>query len=279
MDTPSHTFLRYRNFRYLKLAAWLLAAATVAYLLVPPAGGVRHGGTWLGYLLGILAALMALALTWYGVARRRPTAAPLRGWLSAHVYLGGALLVLVSLHTGFRFGLNVHTLAYVLMLLVIGTGIYGVHAYMHYPARITRNMGDDRLDDVLLKIAELDELACQRALGLPDDVNGLVLEARRNTRLGGNLVQQWIGHQPDCPTAHAVSQIRALAKKYVHDDQPRLMRDLYSVLLQKEKLVAKARNEIMLKARLGGWLYVHAPFSVAFLAALLAHVAAILVHW
>jgi hypothetical protein len=203
----------------------------------------------------------------------------LQGWLSAHLYLGISLLVLASLHTGFQFGWDVHTLSYVLMLLVIASGFYGIYAYLNYPRQITQNMADDTLDDLLLKIAELDELAKIRALGLPDDVNTLVLKARRETRLGGSLFQQLIGYQRDCPTALAVQQVQELGKKYINGDQPKLMRDLYSVLLHKQKLVLRARNEIMLKARLGGWLYLHVPFSIALLAALIAHVVAIFFYW
>lgn len=203
----------------------------------------------------------------------------LQGWLSAHLYLGISLLVLASLHTGFQFGWNVHTLSYVLMLLVIANGFYGMYAYLNYPRQITQNMASDTLDDLLLKIAELDELARIRALGLPDDVNALVLKVRRETRVGGNFFQQLSGYQRDCPTALAVQQVQELGKKYINDGQPKLMRDLYSVLLHKQKLVLRARNEIMLKARLGGWLYLHVPLSIALLAALIAHVVAIFFYW
>jgi len=203
----------------------------------------------------------------------------LQGWLSAHVYLGILLIVLASLHAGFQFGWNVHTLSYVLMLLVIASGFYGMYAYLNYPRQITQNMASDTLGDLLLKIAELDELARIRALGLPDDVNTLVLKARRETRLGGSLFQQLIGCQRDCPTALAVQQVQELGKKYINDEQPKLMRDLYSVLLHKQKLVLRARNEIMLKARLGGWLYLHVPLSIALLAALIAHIVAIFFYW
>ena len=189
------TFLKYGNYRYLKAAGVLVALASVPYVALDFAGGAPYGGTWLGYVLGILATLLLFILVWYGVVKRRPqrvpdrrgsgaAAAPQRpdggaparkgerrrrrardtwryggtrqGWLSAHVYLGVALLLLASLHAGFRFGLNVHTLPYVLMLLVVASGCYGVYAYLNYPRQITANMAADTLDGLVLKIAELD---------------------------------------------------------------------------------------------------------------------------
>ena len=317
------TLMKYRNYRFLKASSLLMTVAIAAYALIEPAGGRHYGGTWLGYVLGGISALIILFQMWDGVRKRLPPRAPerrkrqisiphkhvngdapgdhspqrkterrrrgaaerwryggtLQGWLSAHVYLGAALIVLVSLHTGFQFDRNVYTLTYVLLLLVIASGFYGLFAYLNYPRLITQNMGENTLDGVLLKIAELDELARIRALDLPDEVNALVLKSRQETRIGGNLFQQLSGSQRDCPTGLAVQQIRLLGEKLIKDNQPKLMRDLYSVLLRKQKLVSQARNEIMLQARMQFWLYLHAPLSVALLAALFAHIAAILFYW
>lgn len=203
----------------------------------------------------------------------------LQGWLSAHVYLGILLIVLSSLHAGFRFGWNVHTLAYLLMVLVVASGGYGVFAYLRYPRLITSNIGEDSLSDLLLRIAELDELARVRALGLPNEVNALVAAARHGTRVGGNLFQQLSGRQRACPTALAVQSVHESGKKLADGDQPKRVTDLYSVLLQKQRLVAKARQEISFNARMQCWLYLHAPLSIALLAALFVHVAAVLVYW
>ncbi len=310
------TLLKYKNYRYLKATSLLMLLAITAYALIRPAGGESYGGTWLGYLLGIISTLIMFFLMWYGITKRRITGSPerrklrtrvarstemadqarlerrktrkktrvlsgamLQEWLSAHVYLGASLIVLVSLHTGFHFGLNVHTLAYVLMLLVISSGFYGLNVYLNYPRLITLNMTEDTLDNLLLKIAELDELAGTRALGLPDEVNTLIMKARRETRIGGTLFQQLSGDQKDCPTRIAVQQMLHLGAKYNQDDQPKIMRDLYSALLRKEKLVLRARTEIMLKARLECWLYLHAPLGIALLAALAAHIVSIFFYW
>lgn len=320
--TRRPNLMKYRNYRYFKATSLLVFAAMAAYVSVKPAGGEPYGGTWLGYVLGVISALIMLLLMWYGISKRRTPGmrdrrryhnarhgqgngaarsgvfsrqkeerrtrpakeswrhgGTLEGWLSAHVYLGASLIVLTTLHAGFQLGWNVHTLAYVLMWLVIASGFYGMFAYLHYPRLITQNMGRDTLDEVLIKIAELDELARIRALGLPDEVNAMVLKARQETRVGGNLFQQLSGRQRGCPTELAVKQIRQLGEKFINEDQPKLMRDLYSVLLHKQKLVLRARNEIMLKARLQFWLYFHAPLTIALLAALFAHVVAVFYYW
>lgn len=309
-----YTLLKYKNYRYFKATSFLMALAITAYALIQPAGGESYGGTWLGYALGILSTLIMLLLMWYGITKRRITGSPdrrqnrsrdqrsiaarqkverrkprstargvsgatLQEWLSAHIYLGGSLLVLVSLHTGFHFGWNVHTLSYVLMLLVIISGFYGLNVYLNYPRLITLNMGGDTLNDLLLKITELDELAGARALGLPDEVNALVLKARHETRIGGTFFQQLSGEQKDCPTRLAAGQLLQLCAKYHQDDQPEIMRDLYAALLRKEKLVLRARAEIMLKARMECWLYLHAPLGIALLAALTAHIVSIYFYW
>lgn len=324
MDMMQHTtLLKYNKYRYFKVSSLLVTIAVAAYALIEPDGGYAFGGTWLGYVLGVISTLILFLLMWYGVVKRRTPKVPdrrhsyetaghnhhdngapsdssvqrkaerrkrdareswryggtLQGWVSAHVYLGISLLVLASLHTGFQFGWNVHTLSYALMLLVIASGFYGMYAYLNYPRQITQNMAEDTLDDLLLKIAELDELARVRALGLPDEVNAIVLKARQETRLGGNFIQQLSGCQRNCPTTLAVQQVQKLGKKYINEEQPKLMRDLYSALLHKEKLVSRARNEIVLKARLEGWLYLHVPLSIALLAALVAHVVAVFFYW
>src|SRR5687767_15470820 len=95
---------------------------------------------------------------WYGVRKRRytSTVGTVQGWLSAHVYLGIVLVVIVTLHTGFEVGWNVHTLAYVLMLAVVASGLYGVVMYMRVPRAMTENLGEDTLDQLVLRIGDID---------------------------------------------------------------------------------------------------------------------------
>ncbi|HZF95182.1 MAG TPA: hypothetical protein VEZ20_09965, partial [Allosphingosinicella sp.] len=136
-------FLRHRRFHWLKVAFLLSLAAGLVYAMtdVQP----RHnGGSWLGYTLGTLGALLILWLTTLGIRKRAMTRGrwSLKSWTSAHVYLGLALVVIATLHTGFQFGWNVHTLAYALMMLVILSGVYGIFVYATLPDALSDNRAE-----------------------------------------------------------------------------------------------------------------------------------------
>ncbi|MDD2775602.1 MAG: hypothetical protein PHU06_06575 [Gallionella sp.] len=306
----SVSLLEFKHYRYFKVSAFLMMVAIVAYSLDKPEPE-PFGGTVLGYILGIAAALIVVFLLLYGVRKRltprihasnkknglesssqRATSTratshqnegryggfTLQGWLSSHVYLGGTLIVLATLHTGFQFGLNVHTLSYLLMMLVIFSGFYGTYVYLYLPRLVTENMGGDTLESILLKIKDFDRFAEKRALQFSDEIIELVALSRQKTRIGGNFFQQLGGRQKNCPTSLAVQKLQGLGKGY-SDDKLKSFHDLYAIMAHKETAVARARKDVKYKARLDFWLYFHAPLSIAFLVALVAHITAILFYW
>ncbi|MDD2932252.1 MAG: hypothetical protein HOP26_10455 [Methylotenera sp.] len=268
----------FKNYLYFKLAVVIILIAFAAYLLFEPAVG-HYGGSWLGYGLGTISALMVLWMAWYGVRKRRyrGTGAT-QGWLSAHIYLGTALTVIVTLHSGFHFGLNVHTFAYAMLLIVVISGFFGNYTYMIYPRQMTENMGEDNLDGLLLRIAESDKLARQIALLMPDHINNVVARACGETSIGIGLLEQLRGFQPNCPSAIAVQQLSTVDNT-LSPEQRKLYRDLYSIMVRRESLVRRARQDLMYRARLGFWLYFHVPFTIALLVAMLAHVIAVFAYW
>jgi len=77
------SILGYAGFRWLKISGALVTVAIAAYVWHSPSNG-PGGGTWLGYTLGTIAALLILWLTWFGVRKRRyrADAGLLLGWLS-----------------------------------------------------------------------------------------------------------------------------------------------------------------------------------------------------
>ncbi len=271
------TLLEFDRYRYLKAAMLLVALAVLAYALHRPPIA-PHGGTWLGYVLGTVAALLMIGQLWLGVRRRRyGGSGSLQGWVSAHVYLGTSLVVVATLHSGFRLGWNVHGLAFLLVLAMLATGLYGVYAFLRIPRLMTDNMGDDGFEDLLLKIADLDERARRHALHLSDELSAVVMTAIQRTSVGGGVFRQLSGRHRDCPTREAVRRLRGLSD-HREPDQSEHHRELYSILLRKESLLIRARQDVAFRARLEFWMYLHAPLAIATVTALVAHVVATLFY-
>ena len=272
------TILEYRDYRYLKLAAFIVGVVILAYGWYQyPLG--HYGGSPLGYTLGTIAALLIVWLMWLGVQKRRyRTTGDIKGWVSAHVYLGASLIVIATLHAGFQVGWNVHTLAYALMLAVVASGFYGVYTYLRFPSLMTGNLAEDTLESLTLKIAEIDREARRAAIGMSDDVNVAVLASIQKTRIGGGVFAQLREQPSNCPTAAAVNMIKARAAT-LKGAEARKHQELYGMMLRKERLVARARKDIRFKAIMDLWLFFHVPLSIALLAALVAHIIAVFYYW
>lgn len=268
----------YRGFRYLKVATLLCLVAIVLYAFHTPIGQ-PNGGSWLGYGLGGLGAAIILWLMWFGVRKRRfkPGTVQLEEWLSAHVYLGLALIIIATLHSGFQFGWNVHTLAYVLMMVVILSGAFGLYAYVRYPRLMTENRRGQTLDGIFTQVADLDRECREVAMRLGDEVNNAVLNAAQRTRVGGGMVRQLSGRNPNCPTLAALKLMQKLAAGPRHDDAG--VRKLVQLLAKKDALLAQARRDVQLLAMMQIWLFIHVPFTFALVAALVAHVFSVFFYW
>lgn len=275
------TFLAYRDYRYLKVASAGLLLAVLVYAFHNPVGG-PSGGSWLGYTYGAIALGMILWLMWFGVRKRsyRSAGAPLRGWLSAHVYLGVSLLVLVPLHSGFQFGWNVHTLAYALMAAVIATGIAGVYFYASVPPDMTRNKPGQKLEALFQQIADGDAELKGLASGLPDHFANAVARCVDETRIGGGLLRQLSGRDPDCSTDRALKEVRTFSQDLSGDSKQRTdVRRLLELLSLRQALLARIRRDLRYKALLDIWLVVHVPLSFAAVIAVFVHVFSVFYYW
>lgn len=266
------TFLEYRSYFYLKVSVGVLLLALVAYTLDDPVGG-RSGSSWVGYTLGTISAATIFWLMWLGIRKRDYTAtgAPLKGWVSAHVYLGTALLLLVPLHSAFEFGMNVHTLAYALMCVVVLSGILGVTFYALVPTSMTRNRNNITLDAMLARIAEIDAECRIAADGLPDYYASAVVVSIEETKIGGTFRSQLSGHDPDCGTSRALQRLRN-SEIDLDGEAKAHERKLVELIARKELLIKQIRKDVRFKGLLDLWLIVHVPFAFATCAAVIAHV-------
>ena len=274
------SLLIYRGYRYLKISAAMMVAAALAYALYDPPVGPPSGGTALGYALGTLGLVLIAWLAWFGIRKRRYGGGGklLEDWMSAHVYLGLGLIVVATLHTGFQFGWNVHTLAYVLMILVIASGAYGVLTYLRYPTLITDNRRGHTLRQMMEQIAELDVKTREISAGLGDDIHKEVMDSQGQLVLGGSVRRQLSGRDPDCPAARAYKRIGEAAPGLPVTDAEK-GRALRTLLARKLELVERVRRDLRFKAMMDIWLYIHVPLTFALLAALTAHVISVFFYW
>lgn len=292
------SFLSHQNYRFLKWASLLCVAALASYLSHSPAEP-PNGGTWLGYTLGGMGASIILFLLWYGIRKRQyhMTGNKQSAWVSAHVYLGGALVVIVSLHCGFQFGWNVHTLAYVLMMLVVISGGFGLYAYLMFPAAISRIRNGETRPSILKAIAAFDEQCLAKASEIGGPIHSVILLIVERTVIGGSVWQQltgkslvfpsfarlWRSKTKIGPVHNGMGLARAALIDYVveSDNGEKIAKagELLGLLTRRQDLIERLRQDVKYHAWMKGWLYLHVPLSVALLAALTIHVVVVFFYW
>ncbi|WP_173425732.1 hypothetical protein [Aurantiacibacter marinus] len=273
-DSDHVSFLKHRRWRWAKIATVLSIVAIASYLLVDVTP--RHnGGSWYGYTLGTIGALLILWLSMLGVRKRNMSEGrwSLKAWTSAHVYLGLALVVIATLHTGFQLGWNVHTLAWALMLVVVISGIYGISAYAALPKEISSNRRQMTKGDMLEALAAIDRQLESAAQPLARDEADLVIGALEQDPFDFGIGARLSGQYRRCRTIAALKQLNATAPHEAPVEK------VASLLRKRRAQLEQIRRQMRLRALLDIWLYVHVPVTIALIAALTAHIVSVFYYW
>jgi len=290
------SFLNFRGRRYLWISLGLCIAACIAYAWHAPRF-TPNGGTWLGYTLGGIGAALILWLTALGIRKRSyaGTLGTVQGWVSAHIYLGLSLIVIVTLHTGFQFGWNIHTVAYALMCTVVVSGIVGMLTYVRMPVELSANRASLTREQMLGDLADVDARSLRVAQGLPATFSDAIRANRDRTHPGGNAWSILSGRdhsQVLLPTPTGAAQLVAnpgqarllewlgaeLASSN-EGERSRLLNDLLGLISARRVLLARLRRDAQIRGWLEAWLFVHVPVTFALLGALIAHVVSVFVYW
>ncbi|WP_284124978.1 hypothetical protein [Parerythrobacter aestuarii] len=277
-DADHVSFLKHRRWRWLKIATALCVVAFLSYALVDVEP--RHnGGSWYGYTLGTIGLLLIVWLSLLGIRKRNITEGrwSLKAWTSAHVYLGLALIVIGTLHTGFQLGWNVHTLAWALMIIVIISGIYGVTAYALLPTQLSSNRKEMTRAQMVEALAAIDRQLEQAAQPLERDQTDLVIAALDQDTFAHSAWARLTGRYPRCATTHA---LEALPENYrLQGDGADPLDRVRALLRRRAAQLGQIRRQLRTKALLEVWLFVHVPATIALLAALTAHVVSVFYYW
>ena len=268
-------FINYQNYRWFWINLLFVLAMCALYLVDDPIGG-RRGDTPVGYFFGVLSTLGILILMWFGRRKRAYYSKQgfLVGWLSAHVWIGLALLLLVPLHSGFQFGSNIHTLAYVLMTVTIASGIWGAFSYIQYPSQILSHRGADSSKEILGNVMEIVRDIEEIEKGKSDEFMLLL-------------------NHIDVPFSPKLSFILFFRKSSSTVDNqriadlimglPNLEREqavnIVGLVREKRELLEKLRQEISVKFYLKIWLFFHVPLAIALCVSLVIHIFSVFFYW
>lgn len=267
------TFLTYRGKRWLWVSIAAAAVLIGSYLdyrrrMLP------HGGTLMGLFYGLLGTAIILVLMALGIRKRRYSSGvgSLQGWTSAHVYLGLLVLLIIPLHAGFKFRFDFHTLAFVLLVLVVVSGLVGVALYLSVPTRLTRfeaGLQADKVDHEINRLlADMRDLAKDKSDAFVrvyrDEVAKTVGEKPRGWRL------LWFGPGADPVTRRTEELARTVPQ--IPAQEHGEFQTLTKLMLQKSQLEANLQSQMRLRNALEAWLYVHLPVSIAMLAAVVVHI-------
>ena len=254
-----------------------------------------NGGTTQGYILGTVAALLVLLLTYLGIRKRSyfSRVGTVEGWTSAHVFLGSALLLIATLHAAFQVGWNVHTLAYVLMLMVIFSGFFGLFAYIHFPRILYQNNTGNNQDDWLEELNEIDNKVKDLSSLCRGNIRLLILSALEYTVLGGSLFTRLTG-KDNCKVklqndtkklvANTNQQkvINILAENIpgsINQAEASALNKILSLFARRHRLLKKITRNLQIMAYLKAWLMFHIPLTVALIAALIVHILVVFIYW
>jgi len=272
-ESAAHeSFLRHRDFRWLKFGGALSLLALIGYLALPAAPG-PYGGTWFGYTLGTVGAGLIVWLACLGVRKRRMTPGnwSLKAWTSAHVWLGLSLIVIATLHTGMRLGWNLATLAWTLMILVIASGTYGIIAYSTLPVAMSRERDQQTRPELIEGLRAIDRQLIEAAQPLGTAQAEAVLAATAQSPFDASLRERLAAAPRHCATRAALDTLAG-----VTSDAAERVRGLLSRRLA---LLARIRAQMRMRALLEVWLHIHVPMTVALLAALTAHIVSVFYYW
>jgi len=302
------SFISKDNFKYLKIAGVLSGLSIILYAFHQPVGP-PSGASWLGYTLGTVAALIMVWLSWFGIRKRRyqNTKLSLNTWLSAHVYLGLSLLVIATLHCGFQFDPNVHTVAYILMFLTVVSGILGVYYYLTIPGLLSENMKGSNPESLHERLRDIDKVALSLAHEMDSQVHEVMLytvsqrqtnktkitrhDVKNLNSVGAELcLISGVSKTISTEKAKKTLKSRLTRKPLVNQDSywqslseivvdlsfdrssGEKLKNLLDLINEKSNCLHKLDLDSLYKNRLKTWLLFHVPLSVAALVTLVVHI-------
>ncbi len=273
LESAKETFWFYKQSRWLWINLSFVLIASLAYIFWEPPNG-NNGGTVLGYTLGGLATAAILYLMWYGIRKRsyHSSTTTLQGCLSAHVWLGLSMAIIVPLHAGFQFGINIHTLAYVLMMFVILSGIYGAINYTTLASQIAAHRGGGHAHQLLEQIQRLSKEIDRTTQDHSDAF--LKLRNAYDFEIIPGVIRCIRRALVPAFSQSTVAQLLQAVPSTEHDDGIKMV----GLIARKRELASRLQEDVRTLSLLKVWLWIHVPVSLALVFSVAIHIVVVFMY-
>jgi hypothetical protein len=253
----------------------VLLTAAVALFIYQARKEYPHGGSTIGIAYGIAGSALIVLLAAFGIRKRayRSTFGTLENWMQSHIYLGILAGVVLLLHTGFRFNDGIAVATFVLVAIVVFSGIAGAILYATVPRLLTEvesNLTVAEISDQLNQLGRsMARIASGKSQPFQRIYNELIRESQPGWLAGWRLLFTRRRRKPQM--AGDWSNLIGLVGK----DEQEELRQMLVVSRQRKELLLRLIYQQRYKNVLEAWLYIHVPFTIAAMVLAVVHVAAV----
>ncbi len=253
----------------------VLLIAVTALFIYQARKEYPHGGSPIGIAYGIAGSALIVLLAAFGIRKRayRSTFGTLENWMQSHIYLGILAGVVLLLHTGFRFNDGIAVATFVLVAIVVFSGIAGAILYVTVPRLLTEvesNLTVAEISDQLNQLAKsMARIASGKSAPFQRIYNELISESQPGWLAGWRLLFTRRRQKPKTPGDW--SNLLGLVGK----DEQEELRQMLVVSRQRKELLLRLIYQQRYKNVLEAWLYIHVPFTIAAMVLAVVHVAAV----
>lgn len=232
-----------------------------------------RAGNWWGLTYGILASLLMVGAALYGIRRRRPRlrVGKSRTWVLFHIYGGMVFMLLVFMHSGFRFPMGaLNWWLWGVSLWVTMSGILGVALQQWLPKILTSGLS---VEAVYERIPELVTDLRTRAEKLMETCTDPVQEFYRKS-IAGTIAMP----QPRLIYYFDITggiQSRTRQFEYLRRVLSAVEREKLDRLESMFKTKLELDAHYTLQKALRWWLYTHVPLSMVLLLLVALHLYAV----
>jgi hypothetical protein len=253
----------------------LLAGTSASYYYYSQREFPHGGSSWgLGY--GIAGTALILLLAFFGIRKRwyRSRFGTLEQWLQSHIYLGVLVLVILFFHTGGRFTDKVAVGTFVLVAIVVLSGIVGAILYVTVPRLLTEvesNLSVEEISDQLNQLARsMARIASGRSAAFQRIYDESVRQTEPGLLAGWRLLLSRLARKRQSEPADW-SRLIGLVPREEQEE----LRQMLVISRQRRELLLRLIFQQRYKNVLEFWLYIHVPFTIALLVMSAVHVFAV----